>query len=162
MKKLLIIIPIFFFLVSCCPSAQSDIFEISRNINKTFEREIIVPLELTTVHQNNDYVTYWFPDEFNVQCAFYSDTESGIIKKYCVSSNINNKKSEYFIDSFTRAIYKNNKDIKVSKYEMNDYVIWIYTDTRYPVNDNNLTLKSEIDENNINYPLFEKESNIEN
>ncbi len=162
MKRFLIILPLIFLLCGCGESVAVNIEAFEKNINQQFGIEIMNINEIFIQGEESDDVSYWLPDGYNVCCSMFCDKKTGIIKKYTVTSEKNNPKYESFCKTFEKAICKNNQNINISAYEADNLIITVYEDTRYLSQDETPTLKSEIDEENLNQPVAEKTLKDEN
>lgn len=162
MKRIMVILPLIFLLCGCGESVAVNIEAFERNVNQQFGAEIMNTGEILTQSEENEDISYWLPDGYNVCCSVFCDKKTGIIKKYTVTSEKNNPKYESFCKTFEKAICRNNQNINVSAYEADNLIITVYEDTRYLTDEEIPTLKSEIDEENLKQPVTEKTTNHEN
>ncbi len=150
MKKIFLILIVLVFLSSCVESVPMNIDVFSNKIKIVFGKDYFIPDDVTTVEKDGKYVSYWIPQDMGICCAIHQNKETGIIEKYSVTADKNNKSLENFCNGLFEAISHNNSYFEVSEFEQGDYVIRIFEDTRYKKESENLTLKSEINETNIN------------
>lgn len=162
MKKLLIIIPLIFILSACSYSSPINLTVLSQNINKAFSEEIFLINEITIVEEDEYNVSYWIPEKYNLCCSFFSDKNTGKIAKYTVTSNEDNKSLNDFYEKFEKGILKNNIDIVISSFITDGMIVKVYQDVRYSEKMNDKTLKHELDEIDIEYPVSENTLKHEN
>lgn len=162
MKKILLILLIFLLLTSCSKSVGVNIDVFEKNINKVFEYEIFTQDNIYTVDESGAEVSYWLPKDYNICCALYTDKETGIITKYTLTSFSDSSDFKEFNNKFERGVCANNDHIEISAFEADGIFTVIYEDIRYKEKSENLTLKSEIDKDDLNYPVLENTSKPEN
>lgn len=150
MKKIILILPLILLLTSCSESVEVNINLFQSNINESFGYEILSQEKLITENENGNEITYWFPENYNICCALYTQADTGTIIKYTLTGYGNDPKFQQFSKTFFEAISKNNKHIKNSSQTADTLRIEIYEDLRYKKDSENPTLKSNLDENNIN------------
>ena len=162
MKRIFLLIIAMLLLTSCSESTAVNIEAFEKNVNRQFGEEIMNAENVLTQKEENDDVSYWTPEEYNVCCSLHCDPKTGIIKKYTVTSEKNNPKYEEFCSLFEKAICKNNPNINISSYEADNMIITVYEDIRYLTDEKIPTLKSEINEENLKQPVAEKTVKDEN
>ena len=162
MKRFLIILPILFMLCGCGESVAVNIDVFAENINDEFNTEILNSENIFTQSAENEDVSYWLPDGYDVCCSLFTDSDTGVITKYTVTSEKSNSEYRDFCQNFEKAIYKNNQNITISSIEADNLIITIYEDFRYKTTDETYTLKNEISEFNFMQPVSEKTINNEN
>ncbi len=156
MKKILFVLPlILLFLTSCSESTPLNINIFQENINETFDSEILNLEKLETVKKDDRNVIYWIPDDYDICCALYTDPKSGIIEKYTLTGFIDDKKFDSFNEKFYKAITVNNSHIKKSNKTAGTLRLEVYEDKRYVTENENPTLKNNIKEENVTYPVLE-------
>lgn len=152
MKIILLSVIIMLLMSSCSKSVEVNIDILQERINNTFQEEIITE-NFKTVKKDDEEIIYWLPDKYDICCAFYSDADTGIIKKYTVTGFIDDKNFNLFNQKFFEAISVNNKHINNSTKTAGTLRIVVYEDTRYTESDESkLTLKSSVDVNKITNP----------
>ena len=162
MKKIILILPLIILLCGCGESVAVNIGAFKENVNEQFGVDIMNIDDIFTQSEENEDVSHWLPEGYNVCCSMFCDKKTGIIKKYTVTSEKSNPKYESFCKTIEKAICKNNQNINISTYAADNLIIPVYEDTRYLSEDEVPTLKSEIDEKNLNQPVAEKTLKEEN
>ena len=150
MKKIVLILLLILLLTSCSESVEVNINLFQKNINESFGYEILSQEQLITEIKNGNEITYWFPKNYDICCALYTEPETGTIVKYTITGFSYDKNFQQFSKIFYDAISKNNGHIQKSTQTAGTLKIDTFEDLRYKKENENPTLKSNIDEDLIN------------
>lgn len=146
-KKIILIFTVLLCLTSCTQrSKDCDIFEFSQRINDKANAEIMNTDKLSV--DEND-VIYWFPEKNKNACvSFYINDSTGNIEKCSIV--FSDKKEDRELVSLTGESLKfNNPYIEKNEYKTEKYLMITYEDTRYKSENNQPTLKKEINEKDL-------------
>ena len=161
MKKIIVLFVILFMLTACSENVSMNITNFKNKVNQEFKCDAMNDNNLFILSDKVD-VYYWVYDKYNLCCSMYCDRETGKIKKYTISSDINNPNHELVYDTFKEIICKSNRNIVISNFEINGMIIDIFEDTHYSSTKEEPTLKNKINEEYLANPYSEKVINSQN
>ena len=163
MKKALVILALVPMILLCARDESTyisvDVF--SKRINDSFEYEIFDKDSLFIINENDSDVYYWFPKEYDSICVSLKCTkDSGVITEYSVVySGAYDKMPDDFFKNFETAVNKNNKYITSDEYKSQKGCIQVFCDSRFSQENSEPTMKREINNDDVTFPVLEDKTN---